>query len=168
MGDVFMILTMDSTGTVVVFEHYATITPKEVAASNTIYVTLVKATNHPWIQGNPTLTFDYFRNNANTDTYRKTLKTYNSYDLAEQGGPLFFKIMTSLLQTNSIAVVQALKDCFTKMNLKNYEGKDVMKAVSHIRDVIKRLQGLERTDATGNVIETKVPTDLSKTLLGEA
>ena len=73
--------------------------------------------------------------------------------------------MMSLLQTDSVAVVQALKDCLTKMNLKNYEGEDVMKAVSHIRGVIKRLRGLERTDLTGNVIKTKVPSDLSKTLL---
>ena len=73
--------------------------------------------------------------------------------------------MMSLLQTDSVAVVQALKDRLTKMNLKNYEGEDVMKAVSHIRGIIKRLRGLERTDATGHVIETKVPSNLSKTLL---
>jgi hypothetical protein len=169
MGDVFTILTTNPTGTVEVlgdmFEHYVTITPEEVAASNTIYATLVKASDHPWIRENLTLTFDYFRNNTDTDTYRKALETYNSYDLAERGGPLFFKIMTSLLQTDSVAVVQALKDRLTKMNLKNYEGEDVMKAVSHIRGVIKRLRGLERTDTTGHVIETKVPSDLSKTLL---
>jgi hypothetical protein len=40
--------------------------------------------------------------------------------------------MMSLLQTDNVAVVQALKDHLTKMNLKNYEGEDVMKAVSHI------------------------------------
>ena len=169
MGDVFTVLTTNSTGTVEVlgdlFEHYVTLTPEEVAASNTIYATLVKASDHPWIRENLTLTFDYFRNNVDTDTYRKALETYNSYDLAERGGPLFFKIMMSLLQTDSVAVVQALKDRLTKMNLKNYEGEDVMKAVSHIRGVIKRLRGLERTDSTGNVIETKVPSDLSKTLL---
>jgi hypothetical protein len=62
MGDVFTVLTMNPTGTVEVlgdmFEHYVTITPEEVAASNTIYATLVKAIDHPWIQENLTLTFD--------------------------------------------------------------------------------------------------------------
>ena len=169
MGDVFTVLTTDATGNVVVlgdlFEHYVTISPEKVAESNTIYSTLVKASDHPWIRENLTLTFDYFRNNADTETYRKALETYNSFDLAQRGGPLFFKIMMTLLQTDSVAVVQALKDRLTKMNLKNYEGEDVMKAVSHIRGVIKRLRGLEKTDSTGHVTETKVPPDLSKTLL---
>jgi hypothetical protein len=73
--------------------------------------------------------------------------------------------MMKQLQSNSVAVLQSLRDRITNLNLKDYNGEDVMKAVSRIRGVLKRLRSLERRDASGNVLIAKVPSDLAKTLL---
>jgi 3-polyprenyl-4-hydroxybenzoate decarboxylase len=56
------------------------------------------------------------------------------------GGPLLFSIMMRLLQIHSETAVQYLVNSAKNLQIKNFEGENVSKVVSHIRSTRKRLK----------------------------
>lgn len=166
MVDVFTIVTPDGKKVIGnLFTGYAVITVDQVKESNYFYRMVVDQTKYPWLLENLQLSLDYLINNSETDVYRKILETYNRSEPEYQGGPLFFILLMQQLQSNGIAVVKAFQESLKKVSITKYDGEDISRVVSDIRGVLKRLRGLEKTDAQGNVLERKVPEDLSETLL---
>jgi len=96
--------------------------------------------------------------------------TIVSHDGSEVIGNLFtdYAIITvdQVKQSNYFyrMVVDQTKS-LKKVSITKYDGEDISRVVSDIRGVLKRLRGLEKKDSRGNVLERKVPEDLSETLL---
>jgi hypothetical protein len=132
MNDVFTIIQVDGNKNAQgdfssLWDMYVLISADKVGKSNEFCAAQVNAIAHPYIRENLTSTCDYFQNNAEPDLFQKCLETYNSYNYPQRGGPLFFKIMMTQLQSNSVAVVQLLGDRITNLNLKDFNGEDLTK-----------------------------------------
>jgi len=61
------------------------------------------------------------------------------YPVVESGGPLTFKVLMDLVQVNSERAIKHLITCVKNMDVKNFDGENIIDVVSQIRGAHSRL-----------------------------
>jgi hypothetical protein len=88
------------------------------------------------------------------------LKVNETYSSSYRGGPLFFKLLMNLLQSNLAEAAEYLVNIVKNLKITNFPGENILKAVSLIHGTVKRLANLK--DTTGQLA---LPKDLADKLL---
>ena len=141
------------------FEAYASLTLKEITDSNEWYATMTEDP-HGHFTEDLRLTEQYLVNNSEDDLVMKVNETYMRYQVQEHGGPLFFKIMMDVLQTNSEEAAEYLVTTIKNVKVSNFDGESIPRVVSLIRGAVKRLTNLKTRSGTD-----ALPNDFVDTLI---
>jgi hypothetical protein len=160
MHDVFTMLSVKEDGRTIdpdheknLFEDYVTLSEEDVAKSNAWYNTWPSAETYPQ---NLQLTYEFLQNHMTEELWEKCLKTFETYDEDQLGGPLLFVIMVRTLQSDTEAAVQYLQESVQGLKITNFDGENVSRVISLIRGAYKRLKG---------VGQNKVPEEFPKWLV---
>ena len=144
------------------FTMHSEITMKQVAASNKFYATRLKPPVAEWLRQNLQVSQQYFENNSSTAMVAKVLERSNQFDKAEQGGPLFFKIMIDHLLITSRDAVSTLLKAVKKMDISRIPGEDVSQAVSLITGAYNYLKNLEEINHKAAALPSDFVVDVMK------
>jgi hypothetical protein len=119
------------------YSDYSNLTVEYVAQSNEFYRTYV---DDETVTENLKLTLDYMKNNVNENLWNKVLEKYKPFQEKQKGGPLFFKLMTNQLLSNTELAAKALVERVEKYNIGNIQGEEVTKVTSQIASAINHLK----------------------------
>jgi hypothetical protein len=116
------------------FMEYATIALKDVAASNAFYSTRLKDTEGLKTASckNLSLTQAYLENHCTATLKSSVLERLDTFPPEEKGGPLYFKIMMSILQDNSQETITYLLNQIKHLKIFSVDAEDVSKICGHM------------------------------------
>lgn len=141
LTDVFTLvggIKTDATGkheaeTKALLDDWPTITLKEVAKSNLWYNQHSSDKVCPWIRENMEISHKFILNSCDNDLRSQVTDKLSTYTVGERGGPLTFRILMGLLQVNSERAIKHLIGCVKKIDVKNFDGENIIEVVAQIR-----------------------------------
>ena len=169
MADVFtLVLGIDAnTGTATtkdLIKDWPTIPRKEVQQSNTWYRTTVDPATSPWIVQNLRSSHRFIINSCDPEMQDQITDILLGYKESEKGGPLTFKILMDLVQSNSERAIKHLISSVKSMDIKNFDGEDVTAAVAQMRGAHNRLKMVNIGTSNQNAVPVTFNEDVMDVL----
>ena len=130
---------------------WPTITVKEVAESNLWYNQHSSQKVCPWIRENMEISHKFILNSCDNDLRSQVTDKLATYETGERGGPLTFRILMGLLQVNSEHAIKHLIGCVKKIDVKNFDGENIIEVGAQIRGAHIRLQMVNFSNTTSSV-----------------
>jgi hypothetical protein len=132
------------------FAEHANVTAQQVANSNKWYRTKPKE-QEPFVE-DLKVTYTYLFKNTDRAVQTKVLEHYNKYKTAEQGGPLWLKLVLDEITMSSTKAVEHLIQQVRGIDISKLPGQDVSKAVSMIRGAYTRLCNIKNPRTKRNSV----------------
>ena len=132
--------------------HYMSIAEQDVAYSCEWYLRHCQTANPAYIQvftDNLHYTYKYLENHTSKRLHDKVYTRDTGYERRYRGGPLYFKIMMSILQQDSHTHVRLLNSDIKKLNIASYPSEDISKVAARIRNahlVMKNFKDADNKD----------------------
>jgi hypothetical protein len=151
MDDVFT-LVVDLKGTdaetLDLLKNWPTIKIEDIVKSNKWYNTFTSDKVAPWVRQNLECSHRFILDSCDEDIKAQLTDLLIKYKPVEQGGPLTFKLLMDLVQVNSERAIKHLINCVSKMDVKNFDGENIVEVVAQIRGAHARLQMVSFGGAT--------------------
>jgi hypothetical protein len=126
----------DITTTKDLLSEFESITKDEVHKSNKLY----RMYGSEWDVQNAYLSDNLLENSCEEDLRLKVKERVYTIPVIERGGPLFFHVMVHKIISMSDDTIRTLIDRITNMNIKESQGKDILKIVTSMyHHTLKRL-----------------------------
>ena len=169
MTDVFtLVLGVDASNdaqTKDLLNDWPTITVDEVVKSNVWYNTNTSKTVAPWVRQNLEISHKFLINSCDDDMSRQLLDLLVEYKPAQRGGPLTFKLLMDLIQVNSERSIKHLIESVKRMDVKNFDGENIVDVVAQIRGAYTRLKMVSFGAAAGTGTGTAVPMNFNEDVM---
>jgi len=142
--DVFtLVLGFEPNGTdakmAVLLKDWPTVSIADIKTSNAWYNTNTSKNVAPWVRQNLELSHRFILDSCNEDMKQQLTDQLLKYSVVESGGPLTFKVLMDLVQVNSERAIKHLISCVKNMDVKNFDGENIVDVVSQIRGAHSRL-----------------------------
>ena len=151
MLDVFtlvvnVVTTQDASGvdthtaeTVNLLQDWPTVDLQDVLKSNKYYNTHTSDSVLPWVRQNLEMSHKFILDSCDEDLQAQLTDLISQKPPAEHGGPLTFKLLMDLLQINSERAITHLLQCVRKLDVKDFDGENIVEVVAQVRGAHKRL-----------------------------
>ena len=101
---------------------------------------------------NLSITASFFRQNCTAQLYHKILESSDKFPACQQGGPLFFKLLTTILISDYEIVADLLITQLKDFKISSIAGENVSSAVTLVRSACGRLYDIQRLPSTIELI----------------
>jgi hypothetical protein len=145
MDDVFtLVVGWKNNGTeaetVDLLNHWPNAEIDDIKKSNTWYHTNTSETVAPWVRQNLECSHRFILDSCDDDMKAQLTDQLVKYKPFEQGGPLTFKLLMDLVQVNSERSVKHLIGCVQSIDVKNFDGENIIEVVAQINGAHSRLK----------------------------
>jgi hypothetical protein len=144
MDDVFTLVTgFEANGvdakTVDLLKEWPNTAIKDIKFSNTWYHTNTSSTVAPWVRQNLECSSRFIEDSCDEDMRAQLTDQLATYKASERGGPLTFKLLMDLVQVNSERAIKHLIGSVKTIDVKNFDGENIVEVVSQVRGAHSRL-----------------------------
>ena len=168
MADVFtLVLSINAQGTAEtkdLIKDWQTIPRQDVQKSNMWCRTNVNHATSPWIVQNLRSLHRFILNSCDHEMQDQITDILLGCKESEKGGPLTFKILMDLVQSNSEHAIKHLISSVKSMDMKNFDGEDVTAAVAQMRDAYNRLKMVNIGTSNQNAVPVTFNEDVMDVL----
>ena len=156
MTDVFTLVkgidaTTNEAETVDLLQEWPKITATEVEKSNEWYHTNTDKDVAPWVRQNLDISNKFILDSCETDMRAQLTDLLAKRTVAERGGPLTFYLLMQRLQVNSERAIKHLIACVKKMDVKDFDGENIIEVVAQINGAHQKLKMVSFGTATSAV-----------------
>jgi hypothetical protein len=85
------------------------------------------------------LPHECLQNNMSPTLYEKCLESEELFPVEQQGGPLLYSILQTKLESSTEMAAKHLLSKVEALDIKNYDGENIPKIVSHIHAAMHRI-----------------------------
>jgi hypothetical protein len=145
MADVFNIVYIDANDEMTLveqknlFTEYESITPEHVGQSTQWICGFFMGDLLQTVNENLRLSHECLQNNMSPTLYEKCLESEELFPVEQQGGPLLYSILQAKLESSTEMAAKHLLSKVEALDIKNYDGENIPKIVSHIHAATHRI-----------------------------
>lgn len=139
---------------------------QDVAKSNLFLRQYARIDQIAWFEDSQNLVFELFQNNCDDTLNAKVFEQYSTFPKSEQGGNLYYAIMSSLIYRNTEDENINLMNMLEEFHLSNIPGEDVSKFATYVTHAYDYLEGAHSvTLPDGTTYHKFVRADFPKLLI---